>query len=101
MMNSRSRFHGAGSKEPGGRAPALVGLVLLSLIWNGCAPAAKKPRTDPAKQVREAGAEMAGGCYRCLKSAAEKYEAAIRAGAKALDLEAAGAWILVEARERE
>jgi tetratricopeptide (TPR) repeat protein len=81
---------------------ARLGFLLLGpALLNGCAPAAKTPRADPAKLVREAGADLAGGCYRCLKSAAEKYEAAISAGVKSLDAEAARAWILVEARERE
>ncbi len=76
---------------------------ILSGPASGCAsaPPGKAPRIDAAALAREADAEVDRGCYLCLRSAAEKYEAAITAGAGSLDLAAAGAWTLVAVRERE
>jgi len=83
------------------RAPLGIACLAAAVLF-GCAPTTRpKARADPAKLAREAGEEIGRGCYRCLRSAAEKYEAAIIAGARSLDVEAAGAWTLVEARERE
>src|SRR5689334_17365113 len=80
-------------------------LVLIGLGGMGfaCAsvPAARRPAVDAAALAREAEAEVDQGCYLCLKSAAEKYEKAIEAGAWGLDLPAAGAWTLLAVRERE
>jgi tetratricopeptide (TPR) repeat protein len=67
----------------------------------GCASAPPRPRVDGAALAREADAEIDRGCYLCLKSAAEKYEQAIAAGVRSLELPAAGAWTLLAVRERE
>ncbi len=81
---------------------AMVALLLSSL---GCASTGARriatPRVDTAALVREAEAEIDRGCYLCLLSATEKYEAAIAAGAIGVERKTAGAFALVAARERE
>ena len=104
MPISRAAAEGAGLKSPARRRPAfLCFLAVSAVLLEGCATAPRKTavRPDPAKLTREAGEEIGRGCYRCLRSAAEKYEAAIAAGGRGLDAAASGAWALVEARERE
>jgi tetratricopeptide (TPR) repeat protein len=75
----------------------------LFVIAAGCAsePPRKTPRMDADTLVHEADAELDRGCYLCLRSAADKYEAAIAAGGRSLELAAAGAWTLLAVRERE
>ena len=80
-------------------------MAILMVAALACAPAMRSavrpPLADVVALEREGDAELARGCYLCLKSAADKYEAAIAAGARGLDLKAAGAWVLVAVRERE
>jgi len=78
--------------------PFVAGVAAFAF---GCATADRKPRIDAATLVREAEAEVDRGCYLCLRSAAEKYERAIAAGSRSVDLAAAGAWTLLAVRERE
>jgi tetratricopeptide (TPR) repeat protein len=70
-----------------------------------CAPATRggpgSRAVDVAALAREADAEVARGCYECLRSAAGKYEAAVAAGGPVPAVRVAGAWVLVAARERE
>lgn len=84
---------------------AAASLVALLLSSSGCGSSAPRriepPRVDTAALVREAGAEIDRGCYLCLISAVEKYEAAIAAGALGIERKAAGAFALLAARERE
>ena len=84
------------------RAAIVASLLVSSLA---CAPATRsgvRPTpVDVAALEREGDAELGRGCYLCLRSAADKYEAAIAAGAPGLDPKAAGAWVLVAVRERE
>ncbi len=85
---------------------ALAGVAaLVTLAAMGCvssrAPRVSAPKVDIAALLLEADAELGRGCYLCLLSAAEKYDAAIAGGAAAIDLKSAGAWALVAARERE
>lgn len=56
---------------------------------------------DAITLAHEADAELDRGCYLCLRSAAEKYDMAMAAGARSVELAAAGAWTLVAVRERE
>lgn len=95
MAGNRALFTRSG-------AAGLAGLLLSGL---GCASSGpgriEPPRVDAAALVREADAEIDRGCYLCLISATEKYEAAIASGAVGLERKAAGALALVAARERE
>ncbi len=82
------------------RAMGIFAMLLSSL---GCASARRieSPRVDTAALVREADEEINRGCYLCLISATEKYEAAIAAGAIGVERKTAGAFVLMAARERE
>jgi tetratricopeptide (TPR) repeat protein len=88
-----------------GRVPlrALLALALSALV-PGCAQVTRPqatPRIDVAALEREGDAEVGRGCYACLKSAGEKYDRAVAAGAISVKPKAVRAWILVSARERE
>jgi tetratricopeptide (TPR) repeat protein len=88
-----------------GRVPfrTLFAFALLALV-PACAPVTRPqatPRIDVAALEREADAEVARGCYACLKSAGEKYDTAAAAGAVSVQPKAVRAWILVSVRERE
>ncbi len=79
--------------------------VIACVAVSGCASLTKagiaSKALEAAVLAREADAEVARGCYECLRSATQKYEAALAAGAPVSRLKVAGAWILVAARERE
>jgi tetratricopeptide (TPR) repeat protein len=88
-----------------GRVPlrALLAFALSTLV-PACAPVTRPqatPRIDAVALEREADAEVARGCYACLKSAGEKYDTAVAAGAMSVKPKAVRAWILASARERE
>ena len=85
-----------------------AGWVLGLTAWMAvlaCAPATRggpgSKSVDAVAMAREADAEVARGCYECLRSAAGKYEAAAAAGGAVPMVRVAGAWVLVAARERE
>ncbi|MBK5254441.1 MAG: hypothetical protein JJE39_00255 [Vicinamibacteria bacterium] len=104
MVAARSTADTAHSSGRVGTFVASVAAAWLGLsAAPGCASASKNnaPQVNPAMLAREADAELERGCYRCLLASAEKYEAAIAAGAESLDLAAAGAWALAAVRERE
>ena len=92
-----------GASDP--RFGLLRALVVLFLVGAGCAPVRRAPSPAAGAEARalilEADAEVNRGCYLCLRSATSKYEAAIRAGGAVSSIKAAGAWVLVAARERE
>lgn len=78
--------------------------VFAMLIYSlGCTATRRvePPRVDTASLIREAEAEINHGCYLCLVSATEKYEAAFAAGAAGIERKMSGAFALVAARERE
>ncbi len=80
-----------------------MGIFAVLLAATGCMATRRvePPRVDTAALIREAEAEINRGCYLCLISATEKYEAAIAAGAVELERRTAAAFVLVAARERE
>lgn len=82
-----------------------LGIFTMLLCSLGCTSAGPRriepPQVDTAALVREADAESERGCYLCLISATEKYEAAIAVGAIGIERKTAGAFLLVAARERE
>lgn len=84
---------------------ARVGGLAAGLALLACAPALRSGQgstaIDARALAREADAEVARGCYECLRSAAVKYEAAVTAGGGVPRVRVAGAWVLVAARERE
>ena len=87
------------------RAARWVGALSGWMALAACAPATRggpaSKAVDAVALAREAGAELARGCYECLRSAAFKYEAAVAAGGTVPAVRVAGAWALVAARERE
>ncbi len=103
-MAARSFRDAAPRSRPGlGFLASTLVAGILSGTAVGCAsaPPRRTARIDAAALAREADAELDTGCYLCLRAAAEKYEAAIAAGAGSLDVAAAGAWTLLAVRERE
>ncbi len=79
--------------------------MVACVAVSGCAPATKgglgSKAVDAVALAREGDAEVARGCYECLRSAVGKYEAALLAGGAVPRAKVIGAWVLVAARERE
>jgi tetratricopeptide (TPR) repeat protein len=87
----------------GGGMAVLLVAALLS-VFSGCATAPRPQstmRVDVKALEREGDAELDRGCYLCLRSAAQKYDAAIAAGAESVRSKLVRTWILISVRERE
>lgn len=87
------------------RAVGWVAGLSACMALAACAPATRgglaSKTVDAGALSREAAAEVARGCYECLRSAASKYEAALAAGGVVPPVRLAGALVLVAVRERE